>query len=154
VRSIVPNASRADKRHRCQKPRRELRLREPAAADAEPTDRFHRDFASYPDTSAVYLDSTSRAIDAAALPERQPGRASGHQRVRIGILHDLPPESQSEHVATLRDYAQSQCVAGKDRPFHKEVSYHEQVKAKGVTPINRIMMNWIVLVSLWSNRSP
>jgi len=112
--SLVPNASRAGKRHRCQKPRREFRLREPAAADAESTDRIHRDFPSYSDASAVRLDSTSRAVDAATLSERQPGRAGLHQRDRIGTLHDLPPESQPEHVATLRDYAQSQRIAGKD----------------------------------------
>lgn len=91
-------------------------MREPAAADAEPADRFRRD-PGHPDADVLRVDDAPHAADAVALPKRQPGRA-GHQRVLgVGILDDLPPESEPEHVPTLRDHSQPQCVTGKDSPI-------------------------------------
>lgn len=129
-RSVVPNASCADERRSRRRRRRRgrsgrqepgrrrrrrgVRVREPAAADAEPADRLRRDLPDHPDADVLRVDDSPHAAYAVALPERQPGRA-GHQRVLgIGVLHDLPPEPEPEHVLTLRDHSQPQCVTGKE----------------------------------------
>lgn len=116
-RSVISNAGRADERRRRRRRRRSgrqesgrrrrrrrgLRLREPAAADAEPADRLHRDLPDLPDAGILRVDDAPHAADAVALPKRQPGR-SGHQRV--DVFHDFPPESEPEHVLTVRDHSQ------------------------------------------------
>lgn len=121
-RSVVSNAGRADerrRRRRCcrrrcsghQEPgrrrrRRGFRMCEPAAPNAEPADRLRRDLPGHPDADVLRVDDTPHAANAVALPKRQPGRA-GHQRVLgIGVLHDLPPESEPEHILTLHDHSQ------------------------------------------------
>lgn len=137
-RSVVSNASCADERRccrccrrrcrsGCQEPgrrrshRRGVRVREPAAANAEPANRLRRDLPDLPDTDVLCVDNAPHAADTLTLPKRQPGRA-GHQCVSIGVLHDLPPKSEPEHVLTLRDYSQPQCVTGK---IHRTIEADE-----------------------------
>lgn len=122
-RSVVSNAGCADERRcrrrccrRCRSGRQEpgrrrrrrhrrgVRVREPAAANAEPANRLRRDLPDLPDTDVLRVDNAPHAADTPALSKRQPGRA-GHQCVGIGVLHDLPPEPESEHVLTLHNYS-------------------------------------------------
>lgn len=124
-------------------------MREPPAADAESADRFHRDFPDFPDAGALRLDDTSRTVDTATLPERQPGCAS-HRRVCIGTLHDIPPEPESEHVVTLHDYAQSQRVAGKNHLCDEDLFVEKEKKERKAD--RSIMTNRITLTVIKSVR--